>query len=78
VKPGGTLLIVGHHPSDLQATIHRPRTPEVYFTASDAATALDTDDWDIVVRAARSRTEADSEGCVVAVQDAVLRARRRG
>jgi SAM-dependent methyltransferase len=77
VKPGGTLLIVGHHPSDLQATIHRPRTPEVYFTASDAAVALDPPDWDILVSAARTRAETDAEGQPVEVQDTVLRARRR-
>ncbi|MEZ0070852.1 hypothetical protein [Planotetraspora sp. GP83] len=41
VAPGGTLLIVGHHPSDLGTTISHASAPEVYFTAEEVAAGLD-------------------------------------
>jgi SAM-dependent methyltransferase len=77
VAPGGTLLIVGHHPSDLQTTIPRPPMPQMFFTASDVAAALDPDQWEILVSAARVRHATDPEGRTVPIHDAVLRARRR-
>ncbi len=77
VAPGGSLLIVGHHPSDLQ-TIPRPPLPELFFTASDVAALLDPHEWDIVVSAARERGATDPAGRTVTIHDAVLRARRRG
>jgi hypothetical protein len=43
--PGGSLLIVGHHPSDRQTTIPRPPIPELFFTASDVAALLDPHGW---------------------------------
>jgi hypothetical protein len=49
----------------------------VYFTAPDAAAAVDPHDWDILVSAARPRAEMDPEGRGVDVQDTVLRACRR-
>jgi len=77
VAPGGSLLIVGHHPSDLQTTIPRPPLPELFFTASDVAALLDTHGWDIAVNAARERGATDPQGRTVTIHDAVLRARRR-
>jgi SAM-dependent methyltransferase len=77
VTPGGSLLLVGHHPSDLQTTVRRPRRPEVYFTAGDAAGSLDPQRWDIIVDAVRPREATDPEGRTVTVHDAVLRAQRR-
>ena len=35
VKPRGTLLIVAHHPSDLQTTARRWRMPDYFYTAED-------------------------------------------
>jgi len=78
VAPGGSLLIVGHHPSDLQTTIPRTPLPELFFTASDLAVLLDPHGWDIVVSAARERGATDHDGRPVTIHDAVLRARRRG
>ncbi len=75
VAPGGTLLIVGHHPSDLQTTIPRPPLPELFFTAGDIATLLDAQQWTIDVNDARARSAVDPEGRTVTVHDAVLRAR---
>ena len=77
VAPGGTLLIVGHHPSDLQTTVRRPRLPALFYTGSDVAALLDPDGWDIIVNAARERQVMDPDDRSVAVHDTVLRAQRR-
>jgi SAM-dependent methyltransferase len=77
VAPGGSLLIVGHHPSDL-AVIPRPWIPDLFFTADDVAALLDPQEWDIEVSEARGRGATDPEGRAVTIHDAVLRARRRG
>lgn len=77
VALGGSLLVVGHHPTDLQTTAARPPIPELYFTAADAAAALDPDQWDVVVSDTRARTAPDPAGRSTTVHDAVLRARRR-
>ncbi len=75
VTAGGSLLIVGHHPSDLQI-IPRPLPPEFFFTADDIAALLDPHEWDIVVSAARERSATDPAGRTVTIHDAVLRAQR--
>jgi len=77
VNPHGTLLIVGHHPSDLQTTARRPPLPELFYTAADVAAVLEPDEWEIVVEAARARNTTDPAGRTVTIHDAVLRARRR-
>ena len=77
VAPGGTLLIVGHHPSDLQTTMPRPPMPERYFTGDDIAGLLDPAGWEIVTNAAPGRSATDPEGRTVTIHDTVLRARRR-
>ena len=76
VAPGGTLLIVGHHPSDLDTSVRRPSTPGLLFTAEEIAAGLDAHEWEIVTCTSRPRATSDSEGTRVTVQDAVLRARR--
>jgi SAM-dependent methyltransferase len=77
VRPGGTLLIVGHHPSDLETTIGRPNLPDLLFTAEEVAAALPPDDWDLVVVAAPARQTTDPVGQPVTIHDAVLKAVRR-
>lgn len=77
VAPSGFLLIVGHHPSDLQTTAMRPPAPELFFTAADVAALLDPHRWEIVVSAARGRDAADPEGRAITVHDTVLLAQRR-
>jgi len=76
VAPGGILLIVGHHPSDLQTTIPRPDVPELFFTATDVAAALDAEQWVTRVDEARARQTLDPEGRTVTIHDAVLMAQR--
>jgi SAM-dependent methyltransferase len=77
VAPGGTLLIVGHHPSDMETTMPRPKMPELFFTGDDVAERLDPARWEIVTNAAAGRTATDPEGRAVIIHDTVLRAHRR-
>jgi SAM-dependent methyltransferase len=77
VAPGGTLLIVGHHPTDLQTTVPRPPRPELFFTGADVVALLDPDGWDVVTEAAVARSVTDPDGRAVTVHDTVVRARRR-
>jgi SAM-dependent methyltransferase len=76
VRPGGRLLIVGHHPSDMHASVGRPNVPEMFFTADELAAALDPDVWQVVVAAAPERQMLDPEGQPVAIHDAVMHAIR--
>ncbi|GIG12234.1 hypothetical protein Cme02nite_05660 [Catellatospora methionotrophica] len=76
VRPGGTLLIVGHHPSDLETTIGRPRLPELMFTAEQVAATLDERDWQISATTP-GRDITDPDGNPVTIHDAVLTATRR-
>jgi SAM-dependent methyltransferase len=80
VAVGGTLLIVGHHPSDLETTVHRPPMPERFYTADDVvAEVLDGGshgEWNVVVSAAEPRTATDPDGQTVTIHDTVLAARR--
>lgn len=77
VATGGTLLIVGHHPSDMQTTMPRPPVPELFFTGDDLAAELG-DGWKIETNAAAPRSATDPEGQPVTIHDTVLRARRAG
>ena len=77
VRPGGSLLVAAHHPSDLHTTIRRPKQPELFFTGDEIAAALDPARWQIVTNAAPERTVTDHEGRGVTIRDTVLRARRR-
>jgi 2-polyprenyl-3-methyl-5-hydroxy-6-metoxy-1,4-benzoquinol methylase len=76
VRPAGTLLIVGHHPSDLHTTVGRWNLPGFLFTPDEVAAMLDPDAWRIVVSAAPARQATDPEGRPVTIHDAVLRAER--
>jgi 2-polyprenyl-3-methyl-5-hydroxy-6-metoxy-1,4-benzoquinol methylase len=76
VAPGGTLLVVGHHRSDLHTTMQRPDLPDMFFTGDDIAALLDAGEWDVVTNAVVPRSAVDPDGNTVTIQDAVLRARR--
>ena len=78
VAPGGTLLVVGHDPSDLHTGAHRAAAPERFFSADEVAAKLDAAQWKIEVAEARPRLSKQHEGDNLTVHDAVLRARRRG
>jgi SAM-dependent methyltransferase len=75
VAPGGILLAVGHHPSDMDAGIGRPPWREMYFTAGQLAADLD-DGWEIIATDTRARSLTGPDGEPVTIHDAVLVARR--
>ena len=72
VRPGGSLLLVGHHPSDVHAGVGRHDRPDLMFTPEQLLTAVDPDEWDVLVADALPREEKG-----MTVHDAVLHARRR-
>ncbi|GGO24131.1 methyltransferase [Microbispora rosea subsp. aerata] len=77
VAPGGTLLIVGHDPSDLLTTARRMHFPHMMYTAGEIAASLDPAEWEIAAAEARPRAAVDPEGREITIHDAVLVARRR-
>lgn len=76
VRPGGTLLIVGHHPSDLETSMGRPRLLEFMYTAEEVATGLDPDEWQIAV-SSPERQANDPDGQLITINDTVLHAVRQ-
>ncbi len=76
VSPGGTLLVVGHHPDDLVTGLRHGQQSSM-FTPEDLVPALDPDAWEVEVVEVRPRTVAGHDGEPVPVGDSVLRARRR-
>ncbi|WP_304452295.1 cyclopropane-fatty-acyl-phospholipid synthase family protein [Nocardiopsis sp. YSL2] len=75
VAPGGHLLVVGHHPADVENGVPRPPHPEMFYTADDLAALLPGTGWTVVVGEARANSQT-LDGRVYEVTDAVLRARR--
>jgi SAM-dependent methyltransferase len=73
VADGGTLLIVGHHPSDMQTSVPRPQQPELFFTGDDLAAELG-DGWEIMSNVTAPREATDPEGRQVTIHDTVFRA----
>lgn len=76
VAPGGTLLIVGHHPPD-PGTVSVHPTPRAHLSADEVVAGLDAERWDIVRAEARSRPASTHDGQEITFLDAVLRARKR-
>lgn len=76
VAPGGSLLIVGHDPTD-DAGHHRPQVPGMFFTADEVAGSLDPERWEVLVAEARPRAGLTHEGVELTVRDIVVHARRR-
>lgn len=75
VGVGGSLLVVAHHPSDLETGIGRPPRAELFYTPDQIAGLLD-DAWDIRISASSPRTEQGPSGQAVDVRDTVLHAVR--
>ena len=72
----GTLLIVGHHPMDLETTVPRPGRRELLFTGDDLARELSGDAWEIVTNVVAAHETTDPDGRPVTIHDVVFRARR--
>lgn len=77
VRPGGRLLVVAHHVSDLHTKMRRPDMPDMFFTAEQVAAVLSAQDWDIREAAAPERSAIDPDGQATTVRDTVLLAVRR-
>lgn len=77
VRPGGLLLVVGHHPDDLATGLRRGHGhAELLFTPDQVVGALPTTDWDIRVADAATRTADGPDGPVTVTDTVVLAARR--
>jgi SAM-dependent methyltransferase len=74
VAPGGTLLVVGHDPSDM-AKMPRPDLAEYGWTAEEVVAALG-EGWTVEAAQTRPRQATSPDGDEVTIHDAVLRARR--
>lgn len=77
VKPGGTLLIVGHHPDRLPPWgNHTSR--EMFYTPAELVQelGLDSPDWQLEVNTTRERMVSGPDGHDAVIGDTVLRATR--
>ncbi len=77
VAPGGTLLVVGHHVSDLDTTVHRHADRDMFFTGADITADLPDDAWQVVTDTVTGRVRRDDQGRDVTIHDTVVRATRR-
>jgi SAM-dependent methyltransferase len=75
VRGGGMLLVVGHHPSDLDTGVPRPPTPERFYPPEEIAGLLDGS-WTISTCEARARQASLPDGADVTIHDTVLVASR--
>ena len=74
VAPAGTVLIVAHHPSDLDTPIRRPPRPELFYTAEEIAAQVG-EDFTVLVCDARPRV-VDHHGESIEIRDTVFVAQR--
>ena len=70
VAPGGTLLLVGHRPTDPATGAPTPAAGQVQVSVGEAVQALDSQEWQVVVAEERPRTAVGTG------VDAVVRAVR--
>ena len=75
VRPGGTLLLIAHHPEDVHA--QRKGRPDLFWYAEDIAASLEADRWEVRVAEEAGRLAKDLDGQQMMVRDTVLRAARR-
>jgi SAM-dependent methyltransferase len=73
VRPGGTLLVVLHHPDDSPAL----GGPDMHATADELAAVLDPDAWATISSTSAQRSQTTTGGGAATRRDAVLRAVRR-
>jgi len=78
VRPGGTLLVIGHHPDDLHAGVGRTGHPGMFPADGQLAALLAAEQWDVQVDASFPRLATNpADGHEATIHDTVLRAIRR-
>jgi SAM-dependent methyltransferase len=77
VRPGGVLLVVGHHPDDLATGLRSGHGhPELLFTPDQVVAALPASEWDVRVADAPTRSVDGPDGPVTVTDTVVLAVRR--
>lgn len=77
VRPGGTLLVVGHHPADLTTGMRSGhRHAERVFTPEQIVELLPDTEWDVRTASAQSREVQGEDGPVTLTDTVVLAVRR--
>ncbi|MGN7199731.1 SAM-dependent methyltransferase [Arthrobacter sp. SAFR-044] len=78
VEPGGTLLVVGHHPDRLPPWGPGHHHADMFYTADDLVRELGLGgpEWQIEVLTSRERPVTGPEGQEATIADVVLRATR--
>jgi len=77
VRPGGTLLVVGHHPDDVTTGVRSGHGhPELLFTPEQVVAVLPAEAWHIRVAEAPTREVPEADGPVVVTDTVVLAVRR--
>lgn len=81
VAPGGRLLVVGHHPDDVETGARRPHGPGLLFPPEQVLAALgveggSSDDWEVEVVDSPVRDQETEDG-LMRVRDSIVRLRRR-
>lgn len=78
VKPGGTLLVVGHHPDRLPPWGAHHNNREMFYTGDELVRELGLDGpaWQLEVQTSRERPVTGPEGQHATIADVVLRATR--
>jgi hypothetical protein len=74
VRPGGRLLVAGHHPAERETDLRNPHLSHLLF-APERVTSLLTSGWQIEVAEARAREQV-KDGEAMQATDTVVLARR--
>jgi SAM-dependent methyltransferase len=77
VRPGGRLLVVGHHPDDLATGLRGGHGhPELLFTPDRVTAALPAESWDVEFAGPQTRTVDGPDGPVTVTDSVVVAVRR--
>jgi SAM-dependent methyltransferase len=76
VRPGGTVLVVGHHHSHVDHDPERQHLRAAMFTTDEVTAALAPADWDIVFAGEQDRPHPGPDGPVT-TRDVIVQAIRR-
>jgi SAM-dependent methyltransferase len=77
VRPGGVLLVVGHHPDDVTTGVRSGHGhPELLFTPEQVVAVLPAEQWDVRVADAPTREAPGDDGPVLVTDTVVLAVRR--